>query len=122
MKYLLMVVLVSVFTIGCKSEKQAAEMKHDQHAAMEKESTEAEKLIYYTCPMESHKHIHSVGPGNCSECNMTMVPGVITTKEKMEYFGCPMVIHSHIRHDTPGKCAECKMPLKPMRLRKASEI
>ncbi|MBT3228534.1 MAG: hypothetical protein HOD43_05730 [Candidatus Marinimicrobia bacterium] len=124
MKYLLMVAIVSVFAIGCKGEKQVPEMKHDQHAAAEmgKASTGAEKIIYYTCPMESHKNIHSSEPGTCSECNMTLVPGVITTAEKMEYYGCPMEIHSHVRHEAPGRCAECKMELKPMRLKKTSEI
>jgi len=120
MKYILMMFLVAVFAVSCGGEKQAPAMKHEDHAAMEKPQAAAdgEKIIYYTCPMESHKHIHSSAPGTCPECNMTLVPGVITSEDKMEYYGCPMLIHSHIRHDKPGRCEECKMELKPMRLKK----
>ena len=123
MKYLWMTVLMGVFVVGCGGEKETAAANHDghNHTAMEKTVAPAdgEKLIYYTCPMESHKHIHSSEPGTCSECNMTLVPGVITTEDKMEYYGCPMLIHSHVRQDSSGRCAECKMELKPMRLKKA---
>ena len=126
MKYLWMTLLLAAFVVGCGGEKQAPTMKHDghDHAAMEKpQATEdVEKLIYYTCPMESHKHIHSAEAGSCSECNMTLVPAVITAEDKMEYYGCPMEIHSHIRHAEAGRCEECKMELKPMRLAKASDM
>ena len=124
MKYLWMTALLAVFVIGCGDEKQAPAMKHDNHAAMEKtEATaDSERMIYYTCPMESHKHIHSREPGTCSECNMTLVPGVITSEDKLEDYGCPMLIHSHVRQEGPGRCDECKMELKPMRLKKTGEI
>ena len=59
--------------------------------------------------MESHKHVHSAEPGNCPECNMTLVAGVTTTEEKREYYGCPMEAHSHVRSDKPGSCEECGM-------------
>jgi len=78
-----------------------------------------EILSYYTCPMESHKHIHNNNPGKCSECGMELVATVITSENNMEYYGCPMPIHSHIRHSEPGNCEECGMKLLPMRLVKS---
>jgi len=126
MKYLLMIVLLAAFVIGCGAEKETPATNHDghNHAAMEKveASADEEKMIYYTCPMESHKHVHSREAGKCPECEMTLVPGVVTAEDKMEYWGCPMLIHSHIRHEESGRCEECKMELKPMRLVPAEEL
>lgn len=121
MKYLFVVTLFSVLLISCGGEKDTA-AKSKPTMAMHESAAQigGEKLIYYTCPMESHKHIHSSEPGSCPECNMTLVQGVITSVDKMEYYGCPMKIHSHIRHENPGKCEECKMELKPMRLKKSA--
>jgi hypothetical protein len=79
-----------------------------------------ETLIYYTCPMESHKHVHNSEPGTCSECPMALVKAVTTSVEKMEFYGCPMESHSHIRREEAGPCTECSMTLKPMRLDKSS--
>lgn len=123
MKYILIMILTVAFTIGCGGEKQEPAMSHDNHAAMEKAATpgDSEKLIYYTCPMVEHKHIHSAEAGECPECTSTLVKGVVTSEDKGEYWGCPMLIHSHIRHDAPGRCVECKMELKPMRLVKPAE-
>ncbi|NQV14275.1 hypothetical protein HQ531_02370 [bacterium] len=124
MKYIIMSIACVAFLIGCGGEKKAEPMEHDPdaHAKMEKPQMQAmdEKLIYYTCPMESHKHIHSKEAGSCSECGMTLVPAVVTSEDKMEYYGCPMEIHSHVRQETPGKCDECGMDLKPMRLEKSA--
>jgi len=75
-----------------------------------------EALIYYTCPMDSHKHVHSSEPGTCSECPMALVKAVTTSEEKMDFYGCPMEAHSHIRGEEPGTCSECSMKFKPMRL------
>ena len=120
MKYLTLGILFSALLIGCGSDKKAKVDEHEGHNHMQeaKAETDGEKLVYYTCPMESHKHIHSKEPGQCSECNMTLVAGVITSEDKAEYYGCPMEIHSHVRHDEPGNCAECNMKLMPMRLQK----
>jgi len=120
MKYLWMTAFIGVLLVSCGKEKPATAMKHDTHAAMEmtKTTADGEKIIYYTCPMESHKHVHSKEPGNCPECNMTLVPAVITTVDKMDFYGCPMEIHSHVRQDSAGRCPECKMELKPMRWKK----
>lgn len=81
-----------------------------------------ENVIYYTCPMEAHKAVHSSEPGKCPECGMALVAGVITSEENMEFYGCPMEAHSHVRSDKPGKCAECGMELKPMRLKKMDKM
>jgi hypothetical protein len=81
-------------------------------------NTGEEQLIYYTCPMESHKHIGEREAGKCKACGMELVPGVITTEEKMEFWGCPMPSHSEIRLDKPGRCEDCGMKLMPMRLDK----
>ncbi len=128
MRIILMSMLLSGLLIACGDEKAKethSEMKgHDEMTSHSETSGETmtmdgEKLIYYTCPMESHKHIHSREAGSCPECGMALVQGVVTTEDKMEYYGCPMLIHSHIRETEPGRCVECKMELKPMRLKTA---
>ncbi len=118
MKYLFIIVLFTSLLIACKGKTEVSAAKTDSPLAKHETHMQAdgEKLVYYTCPMESHKHIHSSAPGFCSECNMALVPAVVTSEEKHEFYGCPMEIHSHIRHDAPGRCEECKMELKPMRL------
>jgi hypothetical protein len=85
----------------------------------EPEIADDERLIYFTCPMDSHKHISHVDPGKCEECSMDLVAGVITTKDKMDYYGCPMLIHSSVRQDSEGTCEDCGMKLMPMRLVKS---
>lgn len=101
--------------MGCsKSDSDSAESSTPAD-----QSVAEEKLIYYTCPMESHKHVHSDQPGTCSECPMKLVKAVTTSVENMEFYGCPMEAHSHIRGESPGTCTECSMALKPMRLDKS---
>ena len=116
--------------VSCGDKEKTVAMNQENHGDMKKadagvmaktmDAADGEKLIYYTCPMASHKHVHSSEPGVCPECNMTLVPGVITSVDKLEYYGCPMEIHSHVRQDAPGRCPECKMELKPMRLKKSA--
>ncbi len=91
---------------------------HEGHDHAKKEITE-EKLVYFTCPMESHKHVYSREEGSCLECGMKLVAGVLTSEEKKDYYGCPMLIHSHVRSDKPGKCDECGMKLMPLRLKES---
>jgi hypothetical protein len=105
---------VFLVVVGCSKNDTDQQTQTSQS----EETTIDEKLIYYTCPMESHKHIHSAEPGKCPECNMELVKAVTTSEQKMEFYGCPMEAHSHIRSDKPGKCDECSMTLKPMRLEK----
>ncbi|NIA18474.1 MAG: hypothetical protein GWO85_00090 [Simkaniaceae bacterium] len=76
-----------------------------------------DEAVYYTCPMASHKHIHSSEPGKCPECGMALVAVEITTAEEADFYGCPMESHSHVRSDKPGTCDECGMKLKPMKLK-----
>jgi len=117
-KGIIIITLGILFVLtACQSKKDSSKIQHMKAETVQK--IENERLIYYTCPKESHKHVYSREAGNCPECNMKLVAGVITTKDQMEYYGCPMLIHSHIRSDVPGTCNECKMKLKPMRLVKS---
>lgn len=112
-------VIIALFLFACGQKEEAkTEHRHNDHEMKESASAgmAEEKVIYYTCPMAEHKHIHSAQPGQCPECGMELVAGVITSEDKMEYYGCPMLIHSHVRSDSAGTCAECGMELKPMRL------
>ena len=133
MRHLLFIVLpLFLISFACSQEKQdKANMKTDKqmkemdHSAMQKADSMQmvdEKIIYYTCPMEVHKAVHSDKPGKCPECGMALVPAVVTTKEMAEFYGCPMEAHSHVRSDKPGKCPECGMELKPMRLKKMEKM
>ncbi|MBN1406816.1 MAG: hypothetical protein JW956_03450 [Calditrichaceae bacterium] len=133
MRHLLFIVLpLFLISFACFPEKQdKANMKADKqmmemdHSVMQKADSMQmvdEKIIYYTCPMEAHKAVHSDKPSKCPECGMALVAGVITSVEDMEYYGCPMLIHSHVRSDKPGECAECGMALKPMRLKEMKDM
>ncbi len=101
-------------------QKDSTEMKSMDMKGMDMKKdaaqTEAEKLIYYTCPMPSHSDVHSAEAGKCPKCGMELVKAVVTDAEHASFYGCPMPSHSHIRHDKPGKCEECGMTLEPMRL------
>lgn len=115
MRVLSFLAIVGVFLVfGCGKSDTT---KQQQTAQTQKVKVE-EELIYYTCPMESHKHVHSDQPGKCPECGMNLVKAVTTSEENMEFYGCPMEAHSHVRSDKPGTCNECGMTLKPMRLEK----
>lgn len=120
MRYLFILSL-TLLLIACepKGETNTKE-RHQGHELSRADSTQpmAEQVIYFTCPMEEHKHIHSAEPGKCPECGMNLAAGVVTSEDKMEFYGCPMLQHSHVRSDTAGTCAECGMTLKPMRLLK----
>jgi len=90
------------------------EVSHAGHDHGEMENSV--KAAYYTCPMESHKHINSQEAGNCPECGMALVPVVEVSPAEADFYGCPMPSHSHIRADEAGSCPECGMQLKPMKL------
>jgi hypothetical protein len=72
----------------------------------EKKANFAEKV--YTCPMVEHSHILQVGPGQCPECGMDLVP---ITETGRDVYTCPMEEHHHILSDVPGKCPDCGMNL-----------
>jgi len=103
-----------------KDTQMESEMDHERehdHSSMNK----TENVAYYTCPMESHKHIHSQEAGTCPECGMKLVAAVEVSSEDADYFGCPMPEHSHVRADEAGKCPECGMNLKPYKLQEIDE-
>jgi Cu(I)/Ag(I) efflux system membrane fusion protein/cobalt-zinc-cadmium efflux system membrane fusion protein len=66
----------------------------------------------YTCPMDEHSHILQVGPGDCPECGMYLVP---ITETGRDVYTCPMEEHHHILSNVPGGCPECGMQLAPLR-------
>lgn len=102
-----------------KSDKSDMHKDHSMKMDSTADKSAEESVIYYTCPMESHKFVNSMEPGKCPECGMNLVPVVKTLKGKAEFYGCPMASHSHIREEKPGKCSECGMELQPMRLDKS---
>ena len=111
-----------IILFGCSEKKEAEQHMHNaQEQKMDKadmNKSADEQTIYYTCPMESHKHVHSAEEGKCPECNMDLVAAVTASEDNKEFYGCPMESHSHIRNSESGKCPECSMELKPMRLKK----
>lgn len=125
-----MIAIITLSTgvlLGCQDKateqiKESSSMEQNQkseashadhgHASMEK----AVSPEYYTCPMESHKHINSQEAGNCPECGMALIPVVETTAAEADFYGCPMPEHSHVRAEEAGSCPECGMQLKPMKL------
>jgi Cu(I)/Ag(I) efflux system membrane fusion protein/cobalt-zinc-cadmium efflux system membrane fusion protein len=62
----------------------------------------------YTCPMDEHSHILQVGPGDCPECGMVLVP---ITETGRNVYTCPMEEHHHVLSNKPGDCPECGMKL-----------
>jgi len=118
MRYFSTMIILVVLVAACGGKQEPSHSDHDghMHGAVTAKMVDEERLIYYSCPMQEHKHIHSMEPGECSICGMEMKAGVITTEEKMEFWGCPMEVHSHIRQDAPGTCELCMMKLQPMRL------
>ena len=119
--HLLTLILISgafyLFSCGEKTDTKTASSVDKMQNPDTMTGMQENEVIYYTCPMEEHKHIHSDKAGKCPECNMDLVAAVNASEENTEYYGCPMESHSHIRHEKSGKCEECGMELKPMRLK-----
>lgn len=107
--------LTSILIISSCDKKEENQVSKEK-AMMMTQTDSVEQVIYYTCPMPEHKHVYSKEPGECPECKMKLVAGVVTDEAHKEYYGCPMLIHSHVRSDSTGTCPECGMKLKPMRL------
>jgi len=120
MRYLFFV-FIALFLFACGKDQAHHDHSQKIHGMPKEDVTKPsdERLIYYTCPMAEHKHIHSAQPGQCPDCGMELVAGVVTSEDKMDYYGCPMLTHSYVRSDTAGTCADCGMELKPMRLVKS---
>jgi Cu(I)/Ag(I) efflux system membrane fusion protein len=66
----------------------------------------------YTCPMDEHSYILQVGPGDCPECGMKLVP-IPQTGRKV--YTCPMEEHHNVLSDKPGECPICGMELVPFK-------
>jgi|GEM_PF-575621 len=69
-------------------------MKMHDHKAMEmKQGMEkekgTEKALYYTCSMESHKHVRSSEPGKCPECGMNLVKVVEVDEREADFLVVP---------------------------------
>jgi len=113
-KMMLTIGLAAIFSlVACNSDKtKTVDAKHTETAMTESH------VVYYTCPMESHKHIHSMKADTCDDCGMALVPVVKGTDADHEFYGCPMAEHSHVRSDEPGTCAECGMALVPLKFSK----
>ena len=121
-KILLTVTITVVIGLtACNSEKTTMDKtKHaEEDMSMEESSITmvASKVVYYTCPMESHKHVHNNEAVQCEECGMVLVPIVKGTDEDHDFYGCPMAEHSHVRSAKPGTCAECGMALRPLKVK-----
>lgn len=63
----------------------------------------------HTCPMPEHSHILNYGPGQCSECNMDLVPIIETDHDPV--YVCPMPRCGPISLE-PGECSHCGMILE----------
>jgi RND family efflux transporter MFP subunit len=87
---------------------------HEQdHGEVKNLNLTPEKMAHfaddvYTCPMDEHSHILRVGPGDCPECGMFLVPIAETGRD---VYICPMEEHHHILSNGPGDCPECGMKL-----------
>jgi Cu(I)/Ag(I) efflux system membrane fusion protein/cobalt-zinc-cadmium efflux system membrane fusion protein len=62
----------------------------------------------YTCPMPSHFHVLQYGEGNCSECNMKLVP--LAETDNKNVYVCPMTECGTVQ-DHKGECPVCGMNL-----------
>ena len=115
----LVLVLGLLACSGNKTAKEHTNMEVPAVATDEmSESMAVNAVVYYNCPMETHKHIYSAEQGKCELCGMDLVSVVMGTEEHKDYYGCPMAEHSHVRSDEPGTCAECGMALVPLKFSK----
>jgi len=115
-KMILTIIVATILgLVACNSEKTTMDESKQAEKAISMEETSktmmASAVVYYTCPMESHKHVHSVEADTCTECGMALIPVVKGTDEDHDFYGCSMEEHSHVRSDEPGTCAECGMAL-----------
>jgi len=92
------------------------ESREHNHGEVRNLNLTPEKMAHhaddvYTCPMEEHSHILQVGPGDCPECGMYLVP---ITETGRQVYTCPMEEHHHVLSNRPGDCPECGMKLVPL--------
>ncbi|MFC1593435.1 heavy metal-binding domain-containing protein [Candidatus Neomarinimicrobiota bacterium] len=64
--------------LACGGKKTADDQTNQEVPAVTtdemSESIIGDNIISYTCPMETHKHVHSDEVGNCPECGMDLIP------------------------------------------------
>ena len=115
--------VVSIGLLACSGKKTVEEQTKQEVPAVAthemSNSIIGDKVVYYTYPMEDHKHVHSHEAGKCPECGMELVAVVEGDESNNDFYGCPMPEHSHVRSNQPGKCGECGMDLVPIRLEKS---
>ncbi|MFC1528170.1 heavy metal-binding domain-containing protein [Candidatus Neomarinimicrobiota bacterium] len=119
-KMILTIIVATILgLVACNSEKTTMDNSKQgdktMHVKETSESMAENAVVYYTCPMESHKHIHSQEAGKCTECSMSLVAVVEGDMNDVDFYGCPMAEHSYVRSDEPGTCAECGMTLMPLK-------
>ena len=115
--------VVSLGMLVCGGKKSAEEQTKQEVPAVAThemyESIIVDKVMYYTCPMEDHKHVHNHVAGKYPECGVELVAVVMGDESNRDFYSCPMAEHSHVRNDQPGKCGEGGMELVPIRLEKS---
>ena len=78
-QYTILLVML-LLLLACGSKKTAEEQTTLEVPAISNhemsDSIIGNKIMYYTCPMKSHKHIHSNEAGKCPECGMELVAAV----------------------------------------------
>ena len=122
-KMILTIIVATILgLVACNNEKTTMDnSKHGDKTMHVKETSESmaeNAVVYYTCPMEAHKHVHSDEAGKCPECGMELVAVVAGDENIKDFYGCPMIEHSHVRNNEPGTCAECGMALVPLKFSK----
>ena len=80
--------VIALGLLACSGKKTVEEQTKQKVQAVDtheiSESTIGDKVMYYTCPMKSHKHIHSQEAGKCPECGMNLVAVVEGDKRSEE--------------------------------------
>jgi len=84
-------------------QSPAEHFGHDEHSA-----TEDDPYDIHTCPMPSHYHVLNYGPGQCSDCNMDLVP--VSETDNAPIYVCPMPRCGPAMKE-PGVCSHCNMVL-----------
>ncbi|MFQ6616987.1 MAG: heavy metal-binding domain-containing protein, partial [Fidelibacterota bacterium] len=86
-----LLILGPVLVLGILACAREKEGEGTETSAEERElavqGSELGKVLYYTCPMESHKHVHSGEEGTCPDCGMTLIPVVQTAEADAEFYG-----------------------------------
>ncbi len=69
-------IIIAVTILLSLGYGQGMNRDHEKMKASSIEKTSVKTEAYFTCPMESHKHIKSDEPGRCSDCYMKLVPTI----------------------------------------------